>query len=136
MTTQHMSRSVREVRYLGQLRIILIDSVTQVKAEDEGHVVVTGSHGGVSSGGYAADVRAALYAFNDAGIGKDYAGVAALLLLDERGIAALCVSHRSARIGEAHDTLEHGVVSMVNRAARSQGFTPDVPLLATLKMLS
>ena len=62
---------------------------------------MTGSHGGVSAARFALDVRAALYVFNDAGGGKEQAGVAGLDLLEAASIAAICVSHDSARIGEA-----------------------------------
>jgi hypothetical protein len=61
--------------------LVLLDSVTQVLPAHAGALVVTGSHGGVSSGRYALAVPAWLYVFNDAGIGKDDAGVAALPLL-------------------------------------------------------
>ena len=40
-----------------------------------------------------------LVTFNDAGIGKDSAGIGRLPLLQRRGIAALTVSAHSARIG-------------------------------------
>jgi hypothetical protein len=96
---------------------ILLDSITQVQPVHAGAVVVTGSHGGVSSGRYALAVRARLYVFNDAGIGKDDAGVAALAMLEAAGIAAVSVSHASARIGEAADSWQNGVVSRTNASA-------------------
>ncbi|MFN7863655.1 MAG: hypothetical protein ACK5N7_10140 [Curvibacter sp.] len=101
--------------------LVLLDSVTQVRPEHAGAVVVTGSHGGASVVTYALAVRAQLYVFNDAGIGKDDAGIAALALLDAHGQAALAVAHSSARIGEARDTFESGVISRVNRAAAALG---------------
>lgn len=100
---------------------VLLDSVTQVAPAHAGALVVTGSHGGRSVAAYAREVRAWLYVFNDAGVGKDGAGVAALELLQAEGIAALTVAHDSARIGEARDSWEHGVVSRVNAAAAALG---------------
>jgi hypothetical protein len=68
------------------------------------------------------EVRARLYVFNDAGIGKDEAGIAALAMLDAVGQAAVAVAHTSARIGEAADTWKDGVISRVNAAARAAGY--------------
>jgi hypothetical protein len=59
--------------------------------------------------------------FNDAGVGKDGAGVAALALLQAAGLAACTVAHDSARIGEGTSTLEEGVVSNANAAAEALG---------------
>lgn len=105
----------------GTPRLVLLDSVTTVGPQHVGCVVVTGSHGGASVIRYARAVRARLYVFNDAGIGKDDAGVVALDELDAVGIAAAAVSHMTARIGEARDSWEHGVVSRANRRAQSIG---------------
>ncbi len=101
--------------------LVLLDSVTQVEPAHAGRLVVTGSHGGASVVPYARAVRAWLYVFNDAGGGKDGAGVAALELLDADGIAAVTVAHSSARIGEALDAWQHGVVSQANAAAAALG---------------
>ena len=110
------------------VRIVLIDSITQVVPGDAGAVVVSGSHGGVSSGHYAAAVHAALYAFNDAGVGKRRAGIAALDELAQLGIAAVAVSHETAMIGDARDTWEHGVVAHANHPALTGGVRVRDPL--------
>lgn len=101
--------------------VVLTDSITQIVAGDAGRVVITGSHGGISAAAFAAVVPAALYIFNDAGTGKDKAGIAGLDLLQAAGIAAVAVSHDSARIGEARDTLENGVVTALNPRAAAMG---------------
>lgn len=118
---------LRETVLAGAHTVVLIDSITQVRAEDAGAVVVSGSHGGTSSGRYAAAVRAALYAFNDAGVGKDGAGIAALADLDALGIAAVAVGHETARIGSARETWG-GCVSHVNAAAASRDLRPSTAL--------
>jgi hypothetical protein len=66
--------------------------------------------------------------FNDAGIGLDRAGIAALELLQSEGLAACTVSHDSARIGYASSTLEQGVVNHVNALAAALGIAPGVAL--------
>ena len=50
---------------------MLMDSITQVAVFDEGALVVSGSHGGTSSGKFALDVPLRMAFFNDAGVGKD-----------------------------------------------------------------
>ncbi len=104
----------------GSRKVIAMNSISHVDAEDAGHIVVSGSHGGASSGEFACGHRLAAVFFNDAGIGKDEAGIAALAMLDRLGIAAGAVSHLTARIGDAEDTWRHGVLSRVNQSARAR----------------
>jgi len=95
-----------------------MDSISHVDAGDAGHIVVSGSHGGASSGEFAGRYKLAAVFFNDAGVGKDEAGVAALGML---GVPAGTVSHLSARIGDAQDTWQNGVLSHVNGPAAARG---------------
>lgn len=115
--------------------LLLVDSITQLKAADAGAWVVSGSHGGVSSAQYALAQPLALAVFNDAGIGKDEAGVAALALLQAEGRAAAAVGHDSARIGDARDAWAHGVISRVNPAAAALGLAPGQRLRPALEQL-
>lgn len=115
--------------------VLLVDSITEIGPADAGRVVVCGSHGGTSSAGYALAVPLALVVFNDAGVGKDDAGIAALALLQQAGRAAAAVAHTSARIGDAADTLAHGVVSHANDAARALGIGPSHPLHESLRRM-
>ena len=106
----------------------VLDSITEALPGDFGAVLVSGSHGGLSSARYALRARPRLAVFNDAGIGKDDAGIAALEFLQPHGIAACTVAHDSARIGQAASTLEDGVVSRCNEAAGLLGCTPGLRL--------
>jgi hypothetical protein len=121
-----MRRRVLEEHPAG--RVIMIDTIAHIKPEDAGHVVVCGSHGGISSAEYAARVPAAAVFLNDAGGGKDDAGRACLGFLEAKGIAAGTVSHDSAVIGDALDTWESGEISGVNERARIAGFAAGAPL--------
>jgi putative copper export protein len=113
-------------------RVIVMDSITQLTPDDAGSVVVAASHGGVSSGEFALAVALAAAFFNDAGVGKDDAGIAALAMLQGRGVAAATVSHTSARIGDGADMWRHGVISHVNEAAHKLGLKPGSNLRAML----
>lgn len=113
----------------GRRRILWLDSVTHSRAEDASAIVAVGSHGGMTSGEHALQAGLQLVIFNDAGIGIDDAGVAALKLLERSGLAALAVSAQSARIGEGLSTLRDGIVSRVNAPARKLGADVGVAAL-------
>ena len=99
----------------------LVDSITELRPQDAGCLAVSGSHGGISSAQYALAARPLLSIFNDAGVGKDNAGVAALEILQSHALAACTVSHISACIGQAQSTLRTGVVNHCNLLARELG---------------
>ena len=99
----------------------IVDSITELRVADAGCIAVSGSHGGISSAQYALAARPLLSVFNDAGVGKDQAGLAALPFLQQHGLAACAVSHTSARIGEAHSTFHDGIISHLNARAAELG---------------
>lgn len=107
-------------------RLRVVDSITELRAEDAGCVAVSGSHGGISSAQYALAARPLIAVFNDAGIGKEGAGLAALAFLQVHGVAACAVAHTSARIGEASSTLNDGVIQHCNAAASRLGAAPGL----------
>jgi len=102
----------------------IVDSITELGPTDAGCIAVSGSHGGLSSSRYAVAARPLLTVFNDAGVGKDRAGLAGLDVLQRAGLAACTVSHESARIGEAHSTLADGIISHTNTLAAALGIMP------------
>lgn len=118
-------------------RVLIMDSITKVTPDDAGAMVVSASHGGASSGEFALDLAPLRLAFfNDAGVGKDDAGIASLAMLQERGVAGGTVSHTSARIGDAQDTWESGVVSHVNDQALALGIRPGQRLKTILAQIA
>ena len=118
-----------------QAPLRIVDSITELGAADAGCVAVSGSHGGMSSARYALAARPLLSVFNDAGVGRDGAGIAALAFLQGHGLAACAVAHDSARIGEASSTEDQGVLSLYNAAAEAFGLTPGQPLRPLLGCL-
>src|SRR5829696_2182292 len=111
-----MRRRVLEEHPRG--RVVMIDRIAHLHPDDAGQVVVCGSHGGASSGEYAARVPVAAVFFNDAGGGKEDAGRAALSYLEKRGIAAGTVANDTAMIGDGLETFEFGIVSALNVQAQ------------------
>ncbi|MFO1326987.1 MAG: hypothetical protein U1F56_06490 [Rubrivivax sp.] len=116
--------------------LLLVDSITEAPSQAPGQVVVSGSHAGASVVRYAVAAQARLAVFNDAGIGRDEAGVVALAALQAQGVAACAVSHDSARIGEAQSTFEDGVISRANAAAAALGAQPGLRLCDWLSAAS
>jgi hypothetical protein len=113
----------------------LVDSITELSALDAGSVAVSGSHGGISSARYALAARPLLSVFNDAGVGRDAAGIAALDMLQQHGLAACTVAHTSACIGQARSSYEDGVVTYVNPLAAALGVRAGERLLGQLQPL-
>lgn len=101
--------------------IVMVDSIALAREGDAGGIVVSGSHGGTPSDGYAAKVGMQLVLFNDAGFGADNAGIASLPLLEQKGIAAATVSAFTARIGNGRSTYADGIISAANPRALALG---------------
>ena len=116
------------VATIGSRRVLLLDSIAWLAQDDAGDVVITGSHGGRSAGSYAVRWPLALCCFNDAGVGKERAGIVALDMLESHGTPAVAYGHMSARIGDARDGWEHGIVTHANASAAAQGWAPGQAL--------
>ena len=104
--------------------IVIADSITRVGPEAADAVVVNASHGGVYAAYLAAKLHAAAAIFNDAGVGRDRAGISGLDYLGQFGIAAAAVGHDTARIGDGADMMAHGIVTHANGAAAALGVGP------------
>ena len=118
-------------------RLRRVDSITELApGVDAGCVAVSGSHGGISSAQYALAARPCMAVFNDAGIGLDQAGVAALPFLQDKGVAACAVSHQSARIGDARSTWATGVITHCNALAQALGAAPGRPCAELVQRLT
>ncbi len=104
--------------------VVLVDSVSALDGGARGAIVVTGSHAGLSAARHAASFRPFAAILHDACGGKEGAGFAGLAILDAMGVRAATVDGRSARIGDARDVLDRGLVSHVNELARADGIRP------------
>lgn len=115
---------------------LVLDSVTHLKPEHRGRAVAAASHGGRYAGWYAAAMGVGAVILNDAGVGRQMAGIAGLQLLDDVRIPAACVSHRSARIGEGAHMMAHGMLSHVNAGARKFGLEAGMTCAAAMARLA
>jgi hypothetical protein len=117
--------------------ITLLDSIALIDSSNAGTIVVTGSHGGRSAAGFVVDFREKPLAvfFNDAGGGKDNAGKVGLDMLQAIGVAAACYSHMSARIGDAQDGLENGVLTDLNDLAKQAGIKTEMEVSQAIRCI-
>ncbi len=92
------------------------ESVTHLK-DVAGKVLVAGSHGGIIAAYLGAKAGVHALILNDAGLGKDRAGIAGLLYLEAIGMAAAAVDCNGARIGDGADMLARGLISHANSFA-------------------
>ena len=118
------------------VKYAIVDSVSGLCAEHENLWIFCGSHGGTNAAQHALTFNIAGIVFNDAGVGKDNAGVAGLLLCDQQSVPAACVDCHTARIGEGRETFQNGVVSKANKHAQSLGIGEGIPCNKIIEILS
>ena len=105
----------------GSVKTVVMDSVSYVTEANRSDIIISGSHGGTSSAGYAIDVAAGAVFFNDAGCGKNNAGIQGLEQLQQHSIIAAAVDHCTAEIANGADTYENGIIAHVNTCAAQAG---------------
>lgn len=115
---------------------IILDSVTHLTDSHRGAAAHCASHGGIYAGYYAAKMGIGAIILNDAGIGREQAGIAGLGLLGKLGVPAAAISHRSARIGDGADGVARGVLSTINAPAEPLGLSPGMACQDALDILA
>jgi hypothetical protein len=106
--------------------VLSADSITRIGAEAAGAVVVNGSHGGIYAAYLAAKLGVLAAVFNDAGVGRDGAGIAGLDYLARLGIPAATVGHDTARIGDGADMIARGFITHANPQAAALRCRPGI----------
>jgi hypothetical protein len=106
------------------VKILTVASCSNVRAEHRAHVVVSGSYGGRYNAFNAAKWPVRAVIMNDAGVGKDKAGIVGLEFLDQIDMAAATADARTCHIGDGDHMLAHGIISYVNRTAAALGCAP------------
>ncbi len=115
--------------------ITITDSITFLSANNSGDIVVCGSHGGVSAGHYAQKHNVKAVFFNDAGIGKNNAGIKSLEYLNDIGILACTVNCMSAEIFNGQDVLTNGIISVCNQLAKARNITKGMMVKESIKYI-
>ncbi len=115
--------------------ITVTDSITFLNENNAGDIVVCGSHGGVSAGHYAQKHSLKAVFFNDAGIGKNNAGIKGLDDLNDAGIIACSVDCMSAEIFNGQDTLDNGIITVCNQLAKAKNIREMMTVKEAIKLI-
>jgi hypothetical protein len=117
------------------VKIVTVASCSNVRAEHRAQVVVSGSYGGRYNAFNAAKWPVRAVIMNDAGIGKDNAGIVGLDFLDRIDMAAATADAQTCHIGDGDHMLAHGIISTVNRVAAALGCAPGQSVRACAERL-
>lgn len=101
--------------------IVTASSSAQATEACRGHVLISGSYGGEYNAYHAGKWGLRGVVLNDAGVGRDRAGVRGLDYLDRVGLPAATADAMTCHIADAEHMLAHGRVSHVNAAATALG---------------
>ena len=115
------------------VNITITDSITFLNESNAGDIVVCGSHGGVSAGHYAQKHQLKAVFFNDAGIGKNNAGIKSLDSLSDSGILACTVDCMSSEIFNGQDVLDYGIITVCNQLAKSRNIKEKMSVKEAIK---
>jgi hypothetical protein len=103
------------------VKIMCVASCSNAREEHRSHVIVSGSYGGRYNAFNAAKWGVRGVIMNDAGVGKDDAGIVGLEYLDQIGLAAATADAQTCHIGDGDHMLANGVIGHVNRTAANVG---------------
>ncbi|TCO09153.1 hypothetical protein [Natronoflexus pectinivorans] len=103
--------------------VVLLDSLGDLKPNNTCPILVCGSHcgGNRELAQHVRNCNVKAVFLNNAGIGKNQAGIRGLLHYETEDILACAVDHNSAEIGIAQDTWESGTISHTNAQAKEAG---------------
>jgi uncharacterized protein YunC (DUF1805 family) len=108
----------------GVAGIFTVPASSYVNASHHGQVIVSGSYGGDYNAFHAGKWGLRGVILNDAGIGKDNAGIHGIEYLEQIGLAAATADVNTCHIADGEHMLEHGRLSFVNRFAAALGIKP------------
>ncbi len=104
-----------------EVTIVTSSSSATAPASCRNNVLISGSYGGEYNAFHAAKCALRGVVLNDAGIGRDDAGISGLRYLDRIGLAAATADAMSCHIGDGDDMLANGTISFVNQSAQQLG---------------
>ena len=103
------------------VQIFTASSSATAPAECAGHVLISGSYGGEYNAFHAGKRGIRGVVLNDAGVGRDGAGIRGLAYLDRVGLPGATADANSCHIGDGEHMLACGVISHVNESAQRYG---------------
>src|SRR5579871_3795323 len=106
---------------LDDVLIVTSSSSATAPENSRNNVLISGSYGGIYNCYHAAKRPLRGVVLNDAGIGKNNAGIDGLPWLDEVGLAAATADAQTCHIADGDDMLAQGTISHVNKSAERLG---------------
>ncbi len=116
-------------------KVIILNSAVQMGPGETGQVLVVGSHGSELAARYVARYFPFGVILNDAGKGKNNAGISGLPILESMHILGATVDCMTARIGEGHDNYYSGIISAVNDKAKAAGVQVGMTALEAARIM-
>jgi hypothetical protein len=103
------------------VQILATPSSASATSECHGHVLISGSYAGEYNAYHAAKWGLRGVVLNDAGVGKNRAGIRGLDYLDAMHLPGATADTFTCHIGDGEHMLEKGSISYVNESARALG---------------
>lgn len=116
-------------------KVIAMDSAAQMGQDETGQVVVAGSHGAEFAARHVARFIPFGVILNDAGKGKNNAGISGLPVLEAMGILGATVDCMTGRIGEGDDNYYSGIISAVNNKAKTAGVHAGMTVIEAARIM-
>jgi len=102
-------------------KVIVMDTAASMSSDETGQIIIAGSHGAETTARHMARYLPFGVFLNDAGVGKNQAGISCLHVFEVMSILGATVDCMSARIGDGEDHYSAGIVSAVNPLAEKAG---------------
>ena len=116
-------------------QVVCTDSIAFGLPEDRDNVLVTAGHTGRSAVHYLVEFSPFGFICSDGAKGRDDAGVAALALVEEHGLAGATVDARTSPMGSGLASYRQGVISACNRLAAAAGVEVGQPAAVAARHL-
>ena len=115
--------------------VVVMDSVGHLTPEMTGQIIVAGSHGSAPAARHAAGMAPFGIILNDAGQGKNDAGISGLAVLEAMGVLGATVDCNTGRIGDGLDCYNAGRLSAVNDASRQVGLRVGMSVVEATELM-
>lgn len=117
-------------------RVVVTDSIVWAYPEDENRsVLVTAGHTGRSGAKFLIEAKPWGFICHDGGRAKSDSGTSGLWTAQGAGLAGACVDGRTAPIGDAFRSYEHGLISVCNDLAAARGVVEGMPVKQAASLL-
>lgn len=130
-----MAKGRRGVQKEDWGQVVIMDSAAELTPDEKGQIVVAGSHGSEFAARYIVRFEPFGIILNDAGRGKNDAGISGLPVFQAMNILAAAVDCMSARIGEGEDNYSNGRISALNQKAGEMGVEIGMPVREAARLM-